>query len=111
MIPAAIYARKSPDHNGVSVEEARSVKRQVEHARAYARKGWIVADAHEAATSAIQGDYTDDEMTGALFGAGRPGLARLLNTLSPRPSFNALIMSEEGRLGRESIETAYTLKQ
>jgi DNA invertase Pin-like site-specific DNA recombinase len=36
---AAIYARKSTDQSGVSVEQ-RSVARQVEHARAYAaRKG------------------------------------------------------------------------
>jgi DNA invertase Pin-like site-specific DNA recombinase len=34
----------------------------------------------------------------------------LLNALSPRPPFQIIIMSEESRLGRESIETAYTLK-
>ena len=103
MICAAVYARKSPDHTGLGVEEARSVKRQIEHARAYAvRKGWTVDDAHI---------YADDQITGALFGAGRPGLARLLNALSPRPPFQVLVMSEESRLGRESIETAYTLKQ
>jgi DNA invertase Pin-like site-specific DNA recombinase len=40
-----------------------------------------------------------------------PGLARLLNTVSPRPPFDVLIMSEESRLGREAIETGWTLKQ
>jgi site-specific DNA recombinase len=100
---AAIYARKSPDPNGHHAEEAKSVKRQVEHARAYAaRKGWIVADAHV---------YVDDQITGALFGASRPGLARLLVALAQRPPFDVLIMSEESRLGRESIETGWTLKQ
>src|SRR5439155_23268881 len=44
------------------------------------------------------------------FGDQRPGLARLLNALRPRPGFDALVMSEESRLGREQIETAYTLK-
>jgi DNA invertase Pin-like site-specific DNA recombinase len=53
----------------------------------------------------------DDQVTGALFGAGRPALARLLNALAPRPPFQVLVMSEESRLGREAIETAYTLKQ
>jgi hypothetical protein len=34
-----------------------------------------------------------------------------MNTLKPKPTFQALIMSEESRLGREAIETAYALKQ
>ena len=38
----AIYARKSNEQNGVA-DEAKSVTRQIEHARAYAaKKGWIV---------------------------------------------------------------------
>ena len=41
---AAIYARKSTDQNDVA-EEAKSVERQIDHARAYAaKKGWTVAD-------------------------------------------------------------------
>src|SRR6185295_11033796 len=36
---------------------------------------------------------------------------RLMNALKPRPPFQALVMSEESRLGREAIETAYALKQ
>jgi DNA invertase Pin-like site-specific DNA recombinase len=34
-----------------------------------------------------------------------------MNALKPRPPFQALIMSEESRLGREAIEAAYALKQ
>ena len=34
-----------------------------------------------------------------------------MNSLKPRPAFQMLVMSEESRLGRESIETAYALKQ
>jgi DNA invertase Pin-like site-specific DNA recombinase len=34
-----------------------------------------------------------------------------MNALKPRPAFQALVMSEESRLGREAIETAYALKQ
>ena len=41
---AAIYARKSTEQNGVA-DEQKSVARQVDHARAYARaKGWTVDD-------------------------------------------------------------------
>jgi site-specific DNA recombinase len=98
---AAIYARKSTDQSGVS-DEQRSVARQVEHARAYAaRKGWRVLDEHV---------YVDDGISGAEF-ANRPSFLRLMNALKPRAPFQVLIMSEESRLGREAIETAYALKQ
>jgi DNA invertase Pin-like site-specific DNA recombinase len=98
---AAIYARKSTDQAGVG-DKSGSVERQIAHARAYALcKGWTVADAHV---------YVDDRISGAEFGDRRPGLARLLNALKPRPPFQVLVMSEESRLGRESIEVAYALK-
>jgi site-specific DNA recombinase len=98
---AAIYARKSTNQSGVS-DEQRSVARQVEHARAYAqRKGWAVSQEHV---------FVDDGISGAEF-ANRPGFLRLMNALKPRPAFQVLVMSEESRLGREAIETAYALKQ
>jgi DNA invertase Pin-like site-specific DNA recombinase len=97
----AIYCRKSTDQSGVA-DEQKSVVRQLEHARAYAtRKGWAVADEHV---------YVDDGISGAEF-ANRPGFLRLMNALKPRPPFQVLVMSEESRLGREAIETAYALKQ
>ena len=97
----AIYARKSTDQTGVA-DEQKSVTRQIEHARQYAtRKGWIVADEHV---------YVDDGISGAEF-ANRPGFLRLMNALKPRAPFQVLVMSEESRLGREAIETAYALKQ
>jgi site-specific DNA recombinase len=100
MIAAAIYARKSTDQN--VPEPEKSVARQVEHGRAYAAgKGWSVPD---------QFIFVDDGISGAEF-VKRPGLARLMNALSPKPPFGALIMSEESRLGREQIETAWVLKQ
>ena len=98
---AAIYVRKSTEQNGVA-DEQKSVTRQIEHARQYAtRKGWLLADDHV---------YVDDGISGAEF-ANRPGFLRLMNALKPRPTFQVLIMSEESRLGREAIETAYALKQ
>lgn len=98
---AAIYARKSTEQTGI-VDEQKSLSRQVEHARAYAaRKGWAVLDPHV---------YIDDGISGAEF-ANRPGFLRLMNSLKPKPAFQVLVMSEESRLGREAIETAYALKQ
>lgn len=101
MIAAAIYARKSTEQTGLSDEE-KSVARQIEHAKAYAlRKGWIISDEHV---------FVDDGISGAEF-VKRPGFLRLMNALKPRPTFQVLVMSEESRLGRESIETSYALKQ
>jgi len=98
----AIYARKSTEQNGVA-DDAKSVARQIANAREYAaRKQWTVRDEHI---------YQDDGVSGVLFGPSRPGLARLLNSLKPRPPFQILVMSEQSRLGREQIETGYVLKQ
>jgi site-specific DNA recombinase len=97
---AAIYARKSTEQHGVA-DEVRSVARQVEHARAFAAsRGWTVEPVHE---------YVDDGISGAEF-ERRPAFLRLMNALTPRPAFDVLVMSEESRLGREQIETAYALK-
>lgn len=98
---AAIYARKSTEQSGVA-DEQKSVARQIDNARSYAeRKGWQVLD---------ECVYVDDGISGAEF-ANRPGFLRLMNALKPRPPFDVLIMSEESRLGREAIETAFALKQ
>ena len=98
---AATYARKSTDQNGLDDAE-KSVTRQSEHAAEYAvRKGWTVSESHV---------YSDDGISGAEF-ANRPGFLRLMNALKPKPPFDVLVMSEESRLGRESIETAFALKQ
>src|SRR5262245_11760462 len=96
----AVYARKSTDQSGVA-DEQKSVARQIEHARSYATaKGWRVDDRYV---------FVDDGISGAEF-ANRPGFLRLMNALKPRPPFQILVMSEESRLGREAIETAYALK-
>ena len=101
MFTAAIYARKSSDQNGVA-DDSKSVTRQIEHAKAYAaRKGWTVPN------NCI---FVDDGLSGAEF-ANRPAFVRLMAALRPRPPFQMLVMSEESRLGREAIETAYALKQ
>jgi site-specific DNA recombinase len=98
---AAIYARKSNTQD--VADEAKSIARQIEHARQYAlKKGWRVAEEHI---------YVDDGISGVEF-AKRPAFVRLMNAVAgkPRP-FDALVMSEESRLGREQIETSYAMKQ
>src|ERR1044072_2412271 len=98
---AAIYARKSTEQAGVGDAE-KSVTRQIDQARAYAQsKGWIISD---------EDIFADDGISGAE-SAKRPGFLRLMNALKPRPSFQVVVMSEESRLAREAIETAYALKQ
>jgi site-specific DNA recombinase len=98
---AAVYARKSTEQTGVAAE-ARSVTRQIENAKAYAKtKGWTISDEHI---------YADDGVSGAEF-VKRPGFLRLMNALKPRPPFQVLIMSEESRLGREAIQVGYAFKQ
>ncbi len=83
-------------------DEEKSVTRQIDHAKLYAaKKGWTVSDEHI---------FVDDGISGAEF-VKRPGFIRLMNALKPRPTFQFLVMSEESRLGREQIETAYALKQ
>src|SRR5260221_13690988 len=98
---AAVYARKSTDQTGVANDQ-KSVARQRDHAHQYAaKKGWTVDDRFV---------FVDDGISGAAF-ANRPGFLRLMNALKPRAPFQVLVMSEESRLGREAIETAYALKQ
>src|SRR5215470_8861956 len=100
-VVAALYARKSTEQTGVT-DEQRSVTRQIEHARAWAlARGWIVRDEYV---------FVDDGISGAEF-QKRPGLTRLLNMLRPRPPFQVLVTSEESRLGREQIQTAYIIQQ
>src|ERR671912_710263 len=97
---AAIYARKSTDQSAVA-DEAKSVTGQIDHATAYATARATVPEACI---------FVDDGMSGAEF-ANRAGFVRLMAALKPRPPFQVLIMSEESRLRREAIETAYALKQ
>jgi site-specific DNA recombinase len=111
---AAIYARKSTDQSTVA-DEAKSTTRQIAHARAYAKsKGWTV-DARFI--------YCDDGITGATF-TGRPAFMKLMAVATqqpkptarrpaaaPGPPFQILIVSDLDRLGREAIETTYSIKR
>jgi site-specific DNA recombinase len=97
---AAIYARRRKKQNETE-EELKSVTRQKELARAFAKKqGWTVDERFI---------FTDDGISGAEFEA-RPGLQSLLAFL-PRPPFSRLIVSEQKSIGREVFETGFTIKQ
>ena len=96
---AAIYARKSTPQEGVGTT-SESVDRQIDHARRYAAKqGWTVAEAHV---------YYDDKVSGALY-ARLDRLNRLVETCEGGAPFQALIVSEQSRLGRHMIQTAHTI--
>jgi site-specific DNA recombinase len=96
---AAIYARKSNPQEGAA-GTSESVDRQIAHARAYAiRKGWTVAEGHV---------YYDDTISGATW-ARLDGRNRLVEVCEAGPPFQALIVSEQGRLGRHMIESSYTI--
>jgi DNA invertase Pin-like site-specific DNA recombinase len=86
---AGCYARKSTDE-GDKVADAKSVARQVQRAKEYAaKKGWR---------------FTDDGISGAEFRT-RAGLNRLLETVKGTHQLNVLIVSEQSRLGRDTIRT------
>lgn len=94
---AAIYARKSNDQS-VS-EDAKSVTRQRERAQAFiAAKGWALGPV-----------FSDDGVSGALFGDSRPGFAQLLAALHPKPAFDILVTMDEARLGRHRVQTEMAL--
>ena len=94
---AAIYARKSNDDNE-KTEDNKSVTRQKDHAKAYAKaKGWTVDPEHV---------FEDDGISGARF--DRPGLVRMLNSLK---QFDVIVMSELSRLGREQSQTNIILHE
>ncbi len=100
---AAIYARKSTDQSDRH-EDAKSVTRQAERAREFVRDhGWTIAE---------EPLYVDDGVSGAEFGARRPGLQALLAAVrqTPRP-FDVLVVSEQSRLGRETLGTLVVIRQ
>jgi len=95
---AAIYARKSTSQDDVA-DEARSVTRQVDSARAFiTRKGWTLDEAHV---------YADDGVSGALF-ASRPDYQRMMRDAAAG-AFEALVLFDLDRLGRDGHKTMVAL--
>jgi len=92
---AAIYARKSPDDSDRNAE-ARSTRRQIESATAYAgRKSWTVDERFI---------FVDENTSGAEW-KQRPGFNALLAALDPRPPFGVVFVSGLSRIGRDTVRT------
>src|SRR5215472_9691644 len=92
---AALYCGKSTDDSDRSAE-ARSTRRQIESATAYAeRKGWTVDPRYI---------FVDENTSGAEW-KHRPGFNALLAALEPRSPFGVVIVSELSRIGRDTVRT------
>lgn len=95
---AAIYARKSTSQADVA-EEAKSVTRQVEGAKAFiAAKGWTL---HE------DNVYEDDAVSGALF-ATRKQFQRMMRD-AEAGAFQAIVFFDLDRFGRNARHTMAAL--
>jgi site-specific DNA recombinase len=83
------------------------VPHQLQVARTFATaRGWTVADVH------VYTDGAEHGVSGAAFEEGREGLRRMMEALRRRPRpFNALLLTDKDRLGREQYELAYVLKK
>jgi site-specific DNA recombinase len=95
---AAIYARKSTEQRNADAE-AKSVVRQIENARAFAKtKGWRVDEDHV---------YSDDAISGAET-RKLVNRQRLLDALDgDRPPFQLLIMRDASRFSRRDGDEAF----
>ena len=96
----AVYARKSSED--ARTEDHKSTARQVEQATRYVaeRGGTVLADQV----------FVDEDASGAEF-RNRPGLLRLLDAVEHGQPFNALVMSDRDRLGREQFRRSMVLQQ
>src|SRR5687767_4334932 len=91
---AAIYARKSTAQDDVA-EEAKSVPRQINGARAFIKaKGWTLDEAHV---------YSDDGVSGALF-ANRAEFQRMMRDAAAG-AFEAVVFYDLDRFGRNARHT------
>src|SRR5438445_1686717 len=98
---AAVYARKSNDDGGRSAE-IKSTAVQIADCTAYAKKHGYTVDAKHI--------FKDDGVSGKLFGAERPGLHALLTALqAPRRPFDVLLVTEQQRIGRDTVLTLKTI--
>ncbi len=99
---AAHLSRKSNEQKGVEDPE-KAVAKQIERGRAYAEKrGWTISEPHL---------YSDDGISGAEF-KRRPDFKRMMRDIEQKPCpFDVLMMDDEDRLGRNSVETPHLLKR
>jgi site-specific DNA recombinase len=94
---AAIYARKSTQQNGAD-DDAKSVARQIENARAFAAaKGWTVPDEFIFSDDAVSGAETKRLVN----------RQRLLDAIRNKPPFQAIIMRDSSRFSRRDGDEAF----
>jgi site-specific DNA recombinase len=93
---AGCYARKSNAEAGKEAD-AKSVAVQISEARRFAEtRGWRFDDRYA---------YQDDHVSGAEF-QRRPGLTALLEAIkAAKVPFDVLVVSEQSRLGRDTVRT------
>ncbi len=95
---AAAYVRKSTSDER-SAEDGRSVERQIDGAKAFAKKkGWDLVEI-----------FTDEKQSGAEF-VNRPGLTKLREAVAAK-SFGVLIVWEQSRLGRDTFRTVSLIQE
>lgn len=95
MVTAGCYARKSTDE-GNKAADAKSCARQITRAKEYAAtRGWHFDERYV---------FSDDGVSGAEF-KNRPSLNALLSAVKEQHRLNVLIVSEQSRLGRDTIRT------
>jgi site-specific DNA recombinase len=95
MMTAWCYAPKSTDE-GDKAADAKSCARQIARAKEYAAKrGWRFDERYV---------FSDDGVSGAEF-KNRPSLNALLTAVKETHRLDALIVSEQRRLGRDTIRT------
>src|SRR5260370_16407880 len=95
MVTAGCYARKATDE-GDKAADAKSCARQIARAKEYAAtRGWRFDERYV---------FSDDGVSGAEF-KNRPSLNALLSAVKETHRLNMLIVSEQSRLGRDTIRT------
>src|SRR5262245_45941879 len=98
---AAAYLRKSNDE-GSKAADVKSISVQIAEIRRYAeQRGFTLDDRYI---------FSDDGISGAEF-LKRPGLTALLDTLEPAPPFQVLLVTEQSRLGRETVATLAVIQK
>jgi site-specific DNA recombinase len=97
-VRAAVYARRSVEEVG-KADDAKSVTRQLERARAFAAsQGWHVV-----------AEFVDDGISGTEY-EKRDGLQRFL-AAADRRSFQVVVVSERKSLSREMTDSAAIIKR
>jgi len=98
---AAAYLRKSNDE-GERSADVKSVAVQRVIIETFAAQRGLTLDERYI--------FTDDGISGAEF-KNRPGLQALLASLDPVPPFQSLIVVEQSRLGRETLDTLVVIRR